>query len=219
MPSILLLVFAAIMVVYGAMCALLHSTQNKKEPRLLPTIVPFLDPAIGIAKDKVNYLVNLRHDLPSLHSPAPRALTMFRTKYRLPIFTMRMPFQRMYIVNAAELIRIIQTKANLTTFIPNLLDFGLLFSGVNKESRKLICERFAVQGNGFTMSVHKFLTRGSTLQDACQTAVNKLAASVPNSFSPSGTNEISLLETIKHDLMLALTGLYTGPRIRTTTSA
>lgn len=124
---------------------------------------------------------------------------------------MRMPFQRMYIVNGAELIRIIQTKANLTTFVPNLLDFGLLFSGVDKESRKLISETYATQGNGFTISVHKFLVQGPTLQDACQTAVAKLAACVPSSFSASGADEISLLETIKHDLMLALTGAIYGP--------
>jgi hypothetical protein len=61
MPSPLLLVLTAIMVVYGAMCALLYSTQSKKEPRLPPTAIPFLEPAIGIAKDRVNYLVKLRY--------------------------------------------------------------------------------------------------------------------------------------------------------------
>jgi cytochrome P450 len=135
----------------------------------------------------------------------------FRTRYRLPIFTMRMPFQRMYIVNAAELIRVIQSKANLTTFVPNLLDFGMLFSGVNHESRTLIHEKFAAQGNGFTMSVHKFLAQGSMLQVASRSAIDKLAASVPNRFALSSRNEVSLLETIKRDLMLALTGAIYGP--------
>jgi hypothetical protein len=65
---------------------------------------------------------------------------------------MRMPFQRLYIVYHVDLIRVIQSAAKLTTYVPNLLEFGVLFSGVNSESRNLIREKFAAHGNGFTMS-------------------------------------------------------------------
>jgi cytochrome P450 len=124
---------------------------------------------------------------------------------------MRMPFQRLYIVYHVDLIRVIQSAAKLTTYVPNLLEFGVLFSGVNSDSRKLIREMFAAHGNGFTMSVHKFLTRGMTLQAVTRTAIEKLAASVSTSFPSNAVSEVQLLETIRHDLMLALTGAIYGP--------
>lgn len=61
MNSILLSALVAIGIVYGVLSALLHYTQSRKEPRTLQTIVPFLDPALGIAKHKVNYFVDLRY--------------------------------------------------------------------------------------------------------------------------------------------------------------
>lgn len=64
MSSTLLLLCAAITLLYGALYIMLFLTQGKSEPCLLPVIIPFLDPAIGIAKDKVYYLVGLRYDVP-----------------------------------------------------------------------------------------------------------------------------------------------------------
>ena len=122
-----------------------------------------------------------------------------------------MLLQRIYVITAPDLIRTIQLKTNLTTFVSNLLDFGLLFSGVNNESRELINEKYAKQGNAFTMSVHKFLTQGPALQVASRTAVDKLATNIPNSFSLAESNEVPLLDTIRHELMLALTGAIYGP--------
>jgi hypothetical protein len=46
-----------------------------------------------------------------------------------------MPFQGLYIVHTPDLIQTIQSKANAAIFVHNLLDFGMLFSGLNKESQ------------------------------------------------------------------------------------
>ncbi|KAF2250378.1 cytochrome P450 [Trematosphaeria pertusa] len=191
MPTVLTLGCVALVVLYGTFYALLHATQNKREPRLLPGTIPFLDPGIGIARNKVDYLVNLRK------------------RYRLPIHTMRMPFQRFYIVQSPQLIQTVQNKTNISTFVPTLLDFGMLFSGLNKESQKVLRGAFDINGNGFTISVHKYLTAGPTLQVATRTAIDNLSASVPSGFATSG--EIGLLENIRHHLTLALTGAVYGP--------
>jgi hypothetical protein len=61
MSSTSIILSAAIMTGYGVLWAVLHLTQGKKEPGLLPTRIPFLDPAVGIAREKVNYLVGLRY--------------------------------------------------------------------------------------------------------------------------------------------------------------
>jgi hypothetical protein len=114
-----------------------------------------------------------------------------------------MPFQRLYIVHAPNIIQTIQNKANAQTFIPNLLDFGMLFSGLNTESQNTLRKAFGLKGNGFTMSVHKHLLSGPSLKMATKTA------SLPNNltrYSQSG-----LQEAVRHELTLALTGAIYGP--------
>jgi hypothetical protein len=117
-----------------------------------------------------------------------------------------MPFQRLYVVHTPDLIQIIQSKANAATFIPNLLDFGMLFSGMNKESEQTLRKVFGVKGNGFTMSVHKYLLSGSSLNAATKAAVDKLSASLPNNLASGG-----LVEQIRHELTLCMTGAIYGP--------
>lgn len=120
-----------------------------------------------------------------------------------------MPFQRLYIVHAQGLIQTIQNKANAQTFIPNLLDFGMHFSGLNTESQHTLRKAFALKGNGFTMSVHKYLLSGPTLKIATKAAVERLTASLPNNFVKHRSG--GLQEAVRHELMLALTGALYGP--------
>ncbi|KAF1832832.1 cytochrome P450 [Decorospora gaudefroyi] len=178
-------------IAYLALQFLLHGTQSKREPCLLETKVPFLDSAIGILRHRVNYLVNLRNT------------------YGVSIHTLRMPFQRLYVVHAPELIQFIQSKANATTFVPNLLDFGMLFSGLNVDSQRCLRRAFGLQGNAFTMSVHKYLLSGPSLKAATRAAVDRLSASVPNNFQHN--RQEGLLELVRRELTLALTGAVYGP--------
>lgn len=120
-----------------------------------------------------------------------------------------MPFQRLYIVHAPYIIQTIQNKANAQTFIPNLLDFGMLFSGLNTESQKTLRKAFGLKGNGFTMSVHKYLLSGPSLKVATKAAVERLTASLPNNLLRC--HEGGLQEAVRHELTLALTGAVYGP--------
>lgn len=120
-----------------------------------------------------------------------------------------MPFQRLYIVHAPNLIQVIQSKANAQSFIPNLLDFGMLFSGLNTESKHILRRAFGLKGNGFTMSVHKYLLSGPSLQVATKAAVERLTTSLPNSFAKD--NSAGLQEVVRHELTRALTGAAYGP--------
>jgi hypothetical protein len=120
-----------------------------------------------------------------------------------------MPFQRIYVINAAHLIQAVQNKANLTTFVPTLLDFGMLFSGLNQSSKKTLTKAYGVHGNGFTKSVHRYLASGSDLHAATRTAVEKLTVAIRNSFMTE--TRVGLYETLRHQLCLALTGAIYGP--------
>jgi len=118
-----------------------------------------------------------------------------------------MPFQRLYIVHAPHMINIIQNRANAGTFVPNLLDFGMLFSGLHESSQAVLRKGFGSQGNGFTMSVHKYLLSGPSLQVATKAAINKLSASLPDSFKCC---QAGLLDILRHELTLAFTGAIYG---------
>jgi hypothetical protein len=52
--------FVIIVAVYVILQLLLHLTQNKLEPQLLESTIPFFDSAIGILKHRANYLGSLR---------------------------------------------------------------------------------------------------------------------------------------------------------------
>ncbi|KAF1935418.1 cytochrome P450 [Clathrospora elynae] len=191
MHTLLAVGVAIILFAYFILQALLHSTQNKREPRLLEFTVPFLDSAIGIMRHGASYLQNLRN------------------KHQVSIHTLRMPFQRLYIVHAPHLIQIIQSKANAATFVPNLLDFGILFSGLNKDAQISLRKAVSVQGNGFTISVHKYLLSGPSLNTATKAAIDRLSESLPKSFTDN--HQEGLLELVRHELALALTGAIYGP--------
>lgn len=107
------------------------------------------------------------------------------------------------------MIQMIQKKSNAATFVPNLLDFGMLFSGLNPKSQSVLRKGFGSQGNGFTMSVHKYLLSGPSLQVATREAVKRLSASLPKSFGAS--RQGGLLEFLRHELTIALTGAIYGP--------
>lgn len=119
-----------------------------------------------------------------------------------------MPPQRLYNVHMPDLIQAIQSKANAAVFVPNPLDFGMLFSGLNQESQRVLRNDFDVHGNGFTMSAHRYLISGPSLNAATRAAVDRLGVSIRNNLAGiSG----GLLESVRYELTLSLTGAIYGP--------
>ncbi|KAL6709802.1 hypothetical protein ACN47E_000587 [Coniothyrium glycines] len=178
------------LVSYFALQFLLKSTQSSREPCLTNTAIPFFDSAIGILRHKVNYLTHLKN------------------KHQLPVCTLRMPFQRLYVVHEPRLIQTVQNKNNAKVLIPNLLDFGMLFSGLNRESRSILGSAFEAHGNSFTKSVHEHLLSGPSLCNVTRAAIDRLSASLSVRSAESCEG---LLEFVRHELTLALTGAIYGP--------
>ena len=197
---------AMAVVMYLALQLLLRATQSKIEPRILEFTLPFFDSAIGILKHRANYLANLRLVM-TYHHHLISSNEGFRNQHHASIHTLRMPFQRLYVLHDPHLIQVIQSKANATTFIPNLLDFGMLFSGLNKDAQGTLRKVFGLRGNSFTMSVHKYLLSGISLTVATRAAVDRLSASLPNNLAG---NSGGLLEVLRHELTLAMTGAIYG---------
>jgi hypothetical protein len=60
MQPLIAVTFAVAVIVYLTLQLVLYGTQNKKEPCLLETTVPFLDSAISFLRERASYLANLR---------------------------------------------------------------------------------------------------------------------------------------------------------------
>jgi hypothetical protein len=61
MHAFVAIAFVFVLISYFVLQFLLHHTQNKREPPLLESTIPFLDSAIGILKHRANYLGSLRY--------------------------------------------------------------------------------------------------------------------------------------------------------------
>lgn len=61
MPSSILVVLVTIGAGYLFLKALVHLTQDPKEPPMVAGKIPFVIPAIALATEKANYSVRLRY--------------------------------------------------------------------------------------------------------------------------------------------------------------
>ncbi|KAF2117163.1 cytochrome P450 [Lophiotrema nucula] len=80
--------------------ALLWLTQDSREPPALATTVPFITPLIGMIRHKTKYT------------------RMLWNKQNFPIYTLRLPFSRIYVVNSAALITAVQRHPKILAFQP-----------------------------------------------------------------------------------------------------
>jgi hypothetical protein len=95
------------------------------------------------------------------------------------------------------------------SFVSNLLDFGILYSGVTKRSENLLREAYRDNGNSFTAIVHKTLLSKVSLMSITSDAVNILNKDLENTISQRSRG--GLLDIIRHQLTLAMTGAIYGP--------
>ncbi|KAI0598176.1 cytochrome P450 [Biscogniauxia sp. FL1348] len=117
---------------------LLYITQDAREPPAIVTGLPFIGPLIGMARHKSGYYNQLRD------------------AYKLPIYTLRMPFSRMYIVNATELVPVLQKQWRTVSFAAIAADAGSLV-GMRKEALEIMHKDLTSE-HGFSVSWPKYIT-------------------------------------------------------------
>jgi hypothetical protein len=103
-------------IIYFGLHLLIHITQDSREPCITQRNIPFLDGIIGILKHRATYLSNLGY---ATQTQSKKNTYAHRTRFNLPIQTLRMPFQRLYVVHAPHLIHTEQSqRSNLRTQSP-----------------------------------------------------------------------------------------------------
>ncbi|KAI1770808.1 cytochrome P450 [Hypoxylon cercidicola] len=132
------LVFSSLAATYAFLRFLLYWTQDAKEPPTIVTGIPFFGPLIGMARQKSGYYNQLRDT------------------YKLPIYTLRLPFSRMYIVNATELVPTLQKQWRNISFAAIAADAGNLV-GMSKEAVRIMHKDLTSE-HGFSVSWPKYIT-------------------------------------------------------------
>ncbi|KAI1740236.1 hypothetical protein F4680DRAFT_124660 [Xylaria scruposa] len=94
------LAFVGILVIYAALHGILKATQDVREPPTTDNILPFIGPCLDMIRRGSRYFNVLSH---------------------IPIYTLRLPGLRLYVVNSTSLIPFVQRKCDGISFEPILL--------------------------------------------------------------------------------------------------
>ncbi|KAI0388634.1 cytochrome P450 [Xylariaceae sp. FL0594] len=102
--------------------ALLHVTHDSREPPLVATSIPYIRPILGMLRQSSRY-----HNY-------------LRDKYSVPIFTLRLPFTRLYIATSASLIPAVQRQYRTLSFYPVQNRVIAKLASLSKEAIRLVTE-------------------------------------------------------------------------------
>ncbi|KAM7193346.1 putative cytochrome p450 oxidoreductase [Rhypophila sp. PSN 637] len=107
MASLLIISLIGFTVVYLLLWTVIILTQDENEPPLAKTSFPFLSPLVGMIRGGSKFYVDQRD------------------KHNHAIYTLRLPFQRIYVINSTNLIPALQKQWRL-------ISFASLFAGAGK---------------------------------------------------------------------------------------
>lgn len=196
MASILPVVVGVAAATYVLLVALLRFTQDAKEPTSISDTIPFVTPIINMVSKGGTF-----HRL-------------MRDKYNLPIYTLRLPGSRLYVVNSPQLITAIQAQFRAFSFTAIEANLAANLLGCKKSTIDII-GRDVTKDEGYLMSfpkyVHSALSPGPGLDAMNRRAIQVMSKSL-DEWSQKGATKIQLWQWVRHELLLASTeGVY-GPK-------
>ncbi|KAI9155613.1 25-hydroxycholesterol 7-alpha-hydroxylase [Paramyrothecium foliicola] len=130
-------IIGGLVIFYVSLRLLLRVTHDAKEPPAIVTAIPFLSPLVGMIREKSSLYLRLRDE------------------YRLPIYTLRLPFARIYVVNATELIAPLQKHWRHVSFAVIAADAGGAV-GMSKGALEVM-HRDITSEEGFTLSWPRYI--------------------------------------------------------------
>ncbi len=142
-------------------------------------------------------------------------LTCSRHHYKLPIYTLRLPFARLYIVNDRSLISTIERQSKIISFAAVEAEASTNLLGMSEATNATI-KRDPTGENGHFTSFHHavrpVLAPGPGLDTMSRRSVNSLATSfayLRARQAPSTT--VSLFAWVQHEITMATTDAEYGP--------
>ncbi|KAI1130606.1 cytochrome P450 [Nemania abortiva] len=195
MASAATMVFGGLAATYIFFRFLLYLTQDVREPASIANGIPFVSPLIGMITEKSKFYLRLRDS------------------YKLPIYTLRLPFARIYVVNSTDLIPSLQKQWRTISFAAIAADAGGLV-GMSKEAVKIMHDDITDE-KGFTLSWPRFImpamSPGKDLDEMNRVAITVFAADTEK-LRAQGTVTVGLGEWSRQAMVTATTEAVWGPQ-------
>ncbi|KAH9905705.1 cytochrome P450 [Xylariomycetidae sp. FL2044] len=177
--------------VYALLLHLLRSTQHTMEPPVVGTAVPFISP------------------LTAMYSAGLRYWNMNRN---LPIYTLRVPGARLYVVNSTPLIPQIQKHTRVISFAPIMIRLISTMTGLSKEGHEIVSHE-PLENHGYSLAlarnIHQSLAPGPKLDVLNRYSVKVITESLNRFALGNQPKTVSLYKWIIHEVMMATTeGVY-----------
>ncbi|ROV88068.1 hypothetical protein VPNG_10394 [Cytospora leucostoma] len=138
MPSILSFAVGVAAATYILLVALLRFTQDTKEPTSISDTIPF-----------ITRIINMVSKGSAFHR-------LMRDEYNLPIYTLRLPGSRLYVVNSLQLITAIQTRFRTLSFAAIEANIADNLLGCKKPTVDTM-SRDVTKDEGYLMSFPKYV--------------------------------------------------------------
>ncbi|KZZ92117.1 Cytochrome P450 [Moelleriella libera RCEF 2490] len=185
MGSILVLTVGAAVAAYAFSRSLLRFSQDPREPPAAKTTIPFISPLLGFIQGMPNYLVTLRDE------------------YHLPMYTLRMPGQRVYVVNSLPLISVLQRQNKTIAFAPIQAQAAAAVMGVGPADNAIIGSEQMLEHESylstFTSSIPPGLSPGPGLDELNGAAIRYISDSLAAMYGPKNPFRSAGLEQAWYD--------------------
>lgn len=196
MQSTVAVGLVSIAATYVFLLALLHFTQDAKEPPVLGTTLPFVGPLIGMARGKSQF-----------HS-------QMRDTHGLPIYTLRLPGARMYIVNAAALLPAVQRLYRTISFAAIEAQAATYIMSLSKSANDVVQHGLMDDDSytgSFASAIHPAMSPGANLDAMNRASVRAISVSLDKLQSAGGKTSVGLFKFMQHEIVLATTDAVYGP--------
>jgi hypothetical protein len=140
-------------------------------------------------------------------------LTIGSHQYKLPIYTLRLPFTRLYLINETSLISAVEKHTKVFSFAAiEAKAMGNLL-GMSEEAKATLRED-PVAEDGHFMTFHKAfrpaVSPGLGLDSMIMASARTMAASL-NRTIQGGQIQVDLFKWVEHEVLLATTDAEFGP--------
>ncbi|KAI1860424.1 hypothetical protein JX265_009823 [Neoarthrinium moseri] len=189
------MVASGIAATYVFFWALLHLPQDQSERQLVSTRILFISPLLGMIQWSMD------------------CYSFMRKRYRdLPIYTMRIPGSRLFVVNSLDLIPVVQRHWRTLIFAPVQIKAAQAAMGVSKRTiavmeRDMVTEAGFV--NGMIKTTHPTVSNGPGL-DALNAKAFEVFDNILRELNTPTT--VSLFKWIDQQIMRATTDAVYGPQ-------
>ncbi|KAI3393571.1 hypothetical protein diail_3920 [Diaporthe ilicicola] len=195
MPSYVALGLVALAVVYGFLWFLLHLTQDAKEPPCMSTSLPFIGPVLAMGRHKTGF-----------HR-------YIRDMYGSPIYTIRLPGARLYVVNSTALLPAVQRLYRTISFAAIEARAADTLMPLTKAANGVI-QKGLMEDESYTMSferaIHPATAPGQSLDAMNRISVHSLASSL-HKMQHGREKSVELFEWVRHEIVMATTDAVYGP--------